>query len=131
MRLDVFLCTQGLFPSRTKASEAVARGLVLVNGKKAKAGAEVNIGSDIRVIEGRRFVSNGGYKLDKALEDFGFDVKGLVFADIGASTGGIYRLSVAKRGCESICRGCGRRSAGRIVERPARRRDGQNERPFA
>lgn len=129
MRLDVFLCTQGLFPSRTKAADAVARGLVLVNGKKAKAGAEVNIGSDICVIEGRRFVSNGGYKLDKALEDFGFDVKGLVFADIGASTGG-FTDCLLQRG-ESIRRGCGGRSAGRIVERPARRRDGQNERPFA
>ena len=101
MRLDVFLCTQGLFPSRTKAAEAVARGLVLVNGKKAKAGAEVNIGSDIRVIEGRRFVSNGGYKLDKALEDFGFDVKGLVFADIGASTGG-FTDGLLQRGAAKV-----------------------------
>lgn len=34
------------------------------------------------------FVSNGGYKLSRALREFSFDCRGMVFADIGASTGG-------------------------------------------
>ena len=33
-------------------------------------------------------MSRGGYKLEKALDIFGIDVKGLVCLDIGASTGG-------------------------------------------
>jgi len=35
-----------------------------------------------------RFVSRGGEKLEAALERFALDVKGLVAADVGASTGG-------------------------------------------
>ena len=37
---------------------------------------------------GRSFVSEGGFKLQKALDEFGVDVSGKVFADLGASTGG-------------------------------------------
>ena len=35
-----------------------------------------------------KYVSRGGLKLEKALEVFDFDVKGLVFLDAGSSTGG-------------------------------------------
>ncbi len=88
MRLDVFLCESGKFSSRTKAAEAINRGLVLLDGKKAKASAEANEYSRIEILSGKKFVSNGGYKLEKALSDFGYDATGKVFADIGASTGG-------------------------------------------
>ena len=88
MRLDVFLCERGDFDSRTKAAEAIAKGQVLLGGKRAKAGAEVRDESEVQVLPARRYVSNGGYKLERAAQVFGYDPRGKVFADIGASTGG-------------------------------------------
>ncbi|MDE7084245.1 MAG: TlyA family RNA methyltransferase [Clostridia bacterium] len=87
MRLDKFLSDR--FNSRTKAAQAIDDGVVLINGKTVSPSYEYKDGDDIVFVEPEeRFVSNGGYKLSKALNDFGFSVKGMVFADIGASNGG-------------------------------------------
>ncbi len=86
MRLDKFLAER--FSSRTKAARAIGKGLVTVNGKAASAATEVFGNEDIRVEEENAFVSEGGAKLEKALSEFGADVSGKVFADLGASTGG-------------------------------------------
>ncbi|MCD8372295.1 MAG: TlyA family RNA methyltransferase [Clostridia bacterium] len=87
MRLDKFLAEK--YGSRTKASAAVSKGLVKVNGKISFPAYEVKEGDDIQVAEEEiSFVSAGGYKLYRALNEFGFDVKDKIFADIGASTGG-------------------------------------------
>lgn len=87
MRADKFLAER--FGSRTKAAEAVERGLVLVNGKPIKPKTEIKETDALTFVETEEsFVSNGGYKLNRALKYFDFDCKGMVFADIGASTGG-------------------------------------------
>lgn len=87
MRADKFFAEK--YGSRTKAAEAVEKGLVLVNGKPIKPKTEIKETDEISFVEAEtRFVSNGGYKLDRALKTFGFDCFGKVFADIGASTGG-------------------------------------------
>ncbi len=87
MRADKYFAEK--YGSRTKAAEAIERGLVLVNGKPIKAKTEIKETDVIVFVEAEeQFVSNGGYKLDRALKSFDFDCKGKVFADIGASTGG-------------------------------------------
>ncbi len=87
MRADKFFAEK--FGSRTKAAEAIEKGLVLVNGKKIKAKEEIKDTDDILFIEANeRFVSNGGYKLARALACFSLSCKDKIFADIGASTGG-------------------------------------------
>ena len=87
MRADKFLSEH--FGSRTKAAEAVERGLVLVNGKPIKPKTEIKETDVLTFVEAEEvFVSNGGYKLNRALTHFNFNCKGMVFADIGASTGG-------------------------------------------
>ena len=87
MRIDLYL--KDKFGSRNKAANAVADGLVLVNGKSVSSSYEVKDGDDITLLTPEvSFVSAGGYKLHKALKDFGFSVKDGIFADIGASTGG-------------------------------------------
>lgn len=87
MRIDKFLAQK--FGSRTKASDAIERGLVLVNGKSTHTSYEVKKCDEITFLAPREsYVSNGGYKLSKALKDFSFTVKDLIFADIGASNGG-------------------------------------------
>lgn len=89
-RLDVPLVERGLFPSRSKAREAVLEGQVYVDGSRAdKAGAAVSIDADMEVNEqGERYVSRGGRKLEAALDHFPIKIEGRVALDVGASTGG-------------------------------------------
>ncbi len=87
MRIDKFLTEK--FGSRTKAAEAIVKGAVKVNGKTVAPSYDIKDSDNIEFIElNESFVSNGGYKLSKAIKDFAFDVNGKIFADIGASNGG-------------------------------------------
>ncbi len=91
MRLDVFLVQEGWFPSRKKARNAIDAGWVLVNGKSAtKAGTEITSSDFIEVTPNEllKYVSVGGFKLEKAILDFQLDFDGKTILDIGASTGG-------------------------------------------
>lgn len=89
MRLDVYLVASGKFKSRNKAAEAIKKGVVSVDGKVAdKPSLGVDENSAVTVNEYDAFVSNGGYKLEKALNDFNLSVENTVCADVGASTGG-------------------------------------------
>ena len=89
-RLDLLLTEKGYFDSREKAKAVIMTGCVYVNNQKAdKAGASY---PEDAVIEVRgdtgRYVSRGGYKLEKAMQVFPIDLSGKVTMDIGASTGG-------------------------------------------
>ncbi len=87
MRADKYFAER--FGSRTKAAEAIEKGLVLVDGKPIKAKTEIKETDEITfVTPTEQFVSNGGYKLDRALKRFGYSCEGKTFADVGASTGG-------------------------------------------
>lgn len=88
-RLDVLLHERGLAPSREKARAMIMAGEVLVNGSVSdKPGLRVARTEVLEVKSKPRFVSRGGDKLAGALDDFAFDVSGLICADVGASTGG-------------------------------------------
>lgn len=87
MRADRYCAAK--YGSRTKAAEAIERGEVLVNGKPVRPADEIKDADAVEyLVPAERYVSNGGYKLARALRAFGTDVSGKVFADIGASTGG-------------------------------------------
>ena len=89
IRLDVLLMERGLAESRSKAHALIMAGQVRVNDQVAlKPATAIDPKSTLTVDTGPRFVSRGGEKLDAALEAFGIDVKDLVCADVGASTGG-------------------------------------------
>ncbi len=89
IRLDVLLVERGLAESRAKAQALIMAGQVRVNDQVAlKPATAIDPKSTLTVDHGPRFVSRGGEKLDAALEEFGIDVKDLVCADVGASTGG-------------------------------------------
>ena len=89
-RLDVILTARNLFPSREKAKAAVMAGLVYVDGQKIdKAGTSIDTDAEITVKENAcPYVSRGGLKLEKAVEEFGISLKDAAAVDIGASTGG-------------------------------------------
>ena len=89
-RLDVLLVNRGLAESREKAKRTIMAGLVTVGGRvEDKPGSVFDTESEIAVT-GREcpYVSRGGLKLEKAIEDWGVDCRGKVCMDMGASTGG-------------------------------------------
>ncbi len=88
-RLDVLLVERGLAESPEKARALAMAGAVLAEGRPVlKAGALVDDSARLEVAEPPRYVSRGGDKLEHALRVFDLDVRGLVAADLGASTGG-------------------------------------------
>ena len=89
-RLDVALFEQGFCESREKAKALIMAGQVYISGKKVtKAGETVKEGDSIEVRgEKMPYVSRGGYKLEKAVREFGLSLENKVCMDIGASTGG-------------------------------------------
>lgn len=94
-RLDELLLARGLVPSRSRARDAILRGLVTVDGVvAAKAGAQIADGAviDISPEAGTAFVSRGALKLRAALDAFEFDAAGRTALDAGASTGGFTQV---------------------------------------
>lgn len=89
-RLDVILVEKGFFQSREKAKSSIMAGIVYVDGQRIdKAGTSVSDTSEFFVKENLcPYVSRGGLKLEKALNEFDFHLQEAVCADIGASTGG-------------------------------------------
>ena len=104
MRLDVYLTKYNYFKSRTKATRAIEKGEVLVNGIVIKKTAyELNEEKqyDVKIVADKNFVSVGGFKLDKALTAFKYDVKNKICYDLGASTGG-FTDCLIKNGAKKV-----------------------------
>ena len=89
-RLDIILVEKGLAPSREKAKAMILAGEVFVGGAVVtKAGENFPNDADITVKQPEiQYVSRGGLKLEKAVNQFGLSLEGKICADIGASTGG-------------------------------------------
>lgn len=89
-RLDIMMVARGLAESREKAKRTIMAGIVYVNGEKEdKAGSSFPEDVEIEVRgNALKYVSRGGLKLEKAIQEFGVDPAGRTCLDIGASTGG-------------------------------------------
>lgn len=90
IRLDVAVFEQGYAPSREKAKALIMAGIVYVNNQKVdKAGFELKEG-DVLEVRGKtlQYVSRGGLKLEKAMQEFPITLEGKICMDVGASTGG-------------------------------------------
>lgn len=89
-RLDMLLVKHGLAESREKAKAVIMSGNVYVNGQKEdKAGTMFDDKASLEVRGNTlKYVSRGGFKLEKAVEKFGLELSGKICMDIGASTGG-------------------------------------------
>ena len=81
---------RALAPSREKAKAYIMSGDVYVNGQKEdKAGTMFQETVKIEVRGNTLpYVSRGGLKLEKAMNNFGVSLEGKVSMDVGASTGG-------------------------------------------
>ncbi len=89
-RLDVLVCEQNPELSKTQAQRIIMSGVVYVdNQKELKAGTMFPEDTIVEVRgESLRYVSRGGLKLEKAINEFGVNVNGKTCMDIGSSTGG-------------------------------------------
>ena len=103
LRLDELLVSRGLFASRSRARDAVARGAVTVDGQPAKKpGQTVAQGVAIAVDDpAQAYVSRAALKLIAGLDHFGFDPSGSHALDIGASTGGFTQV-LLERGAAHV-----------------------------
>ncbi len=90
IRLDTAVFERGFAESREKAKAYIMAGVVYVNNEKVdKAGTTVKPTDNIEVRSNPlKYVSRGGLKLEKAMQNFPIALDGLICADIGASTGG-------------------------------------------
>jgi 23S rRNA (cytidine1920-2'-O)/16S rRNA (cytidine1409-2'-O)-methyltransferase len=101
-RADRLLVERGLFDSRAKAQAAIAAGHVTANGQPVrKPSDEIPLDAVIEATPAHPYVSRGGVKLAAALDHFGFDPKGRVCLDVGASTGGFTQV-LLERGAARI-----------------------------
>ena len=90
IRLDQYLCQNGLVQSRERAKALIMSGIVFVNEQKVDKAGEM-IAPDAKVeVRGHDigYVSRGGLKLEKAMQLWPIGLHGAGCADIGASTGG-------------------------------------------
>ncbi|MEI7473305.1 MAG: TlyA family RNA methyltransferase [bacterium] len=90
IRIDALLVERGLFETKTQAQKAISDGKVKINGMICeKAGAQFleNVHLEIEA-EKLPYVSRGGLKLERAINEFGLDLKDKICIDAGASTGG-------------------------------------------
>lgn len=89
-RLDVLLVERRLADSREKAKAVIMAGIVYVDGQKEdKAGSMFDVTSNIELRGSTlKYVSRGGLKLEKAMEEFPVDLSEAVCMDVGSSTGG-------------------------------------------
>ena len=101
-RADLVLVARGLFESRAKAQEAIAAGLVKVEGlTQRKASELVAPEARIEAAPAYPYVSRGGVKLEHGLAAFGFDPAGKICLDVGASTGGFTDV-LLRRGAAKV-----------------------------
>lgn len=104
-RLDVLLVEKGFAASREKAKTMILAGDVFINGQREDKAGSVFDPEKIRTFEVRnttqKYVSRGGFKLEKAMSVFPLDLKGKICMDIGASTGG-FTDCMLQNGAEKV-----------------------------
>ncbi len=102
-RLDKILLDRGIVETRERGRALIMAGQVVVNDHAVdKAGERVPLDSEIRLKgDPIPFVSRGGLKLQKALDEFCVDVTDLIALDSGASTGG-FTDCLLQRGARKV-----------------------------
>ena len=103
-RLDKELVIRNLVPSRSKSQELIESSLVKVNDKIiSKCNYMVSDSDNIVILENDKlkYVSRGGLKLEKAINEFHINFTNKRVMDIGSSTGGFCDCAL-KHGAKKI-----------------------------
>ncbi len=104
IRLDLYLSEYGFVKSRQKAKTLIESGFVSVNSSKVLKPSfliDETIEHNIEINDPCPYVSRGGLKLEKVLNDTQINVNGKIAIDIGASTGG-FTDCLLKRGVNTV-----------------------------
>ena len=99
MRADKFFAEK--FGSRTKAQQALQRGLVLCGGKPVSPKDDVSSDEEFVFLGRAEFVSLGGDKLERGLACFHESVEEAICVDLGSSTGGFCDC-LLRRGAKKV-----------------------------
>lgn len=126
-RLDVELCERGMVKSRSRATNMIKSGAVLVNGEVQTKGGypvdsadEITISTEIPEFEiALNSVGRGAVKLSFALKRWGIVPEGLCI-DVGASTGGFTEILLKNGADRVIAIDVGRGQLDRILREDAR-----------
>ena len=102
-RADVLLIEQGLAESVSKAQALIMAGVVLAGTQRINKAGEMLKPQTILTVKGKDFpwVSRGGLKLLKGLDEFAIDPSGFVCLDVGCSTGGFTDVLLS-RGADKV-----------------------------
>ena len=89
-RLDILLVNKGLASSREKAKAIIMSGIVYVDGEKEDKAGQTFPENAVIEVRGNtlKYVSRGGLKLEKAMNEFDLKLDGNICMDVGSSTGG-------------------------------------------
>ncbi|TDM04322.1 TlyA family RNA methyltransferase [Macrococcus carouselicus] len=90
-RIDEWLVEREYFDSADEAKRFIMAGKVLNGHERIHSAAERINPAEVKIrIKGlnKRYVSRGGYKLEKAVEVFNLKLQNRIHVDIGSSTGG-------------------------------------------
>jgi 23S rRNA (cytidine1920-2'-O)/16S rRNA (cytidine1409-2'-O)-methyltransferase len=91
MRADLYLYNFGYVKSRQKAKTLIEEGYVKINGvivKKPSLDIDESAENLVDITDICPYVSRGGLKLEKIINELNLDINSKVAIDIGASTGG-------------------------------------------
>ncbi|MFQ6018515.1 MAG: TlyA family RNA methyltransferase [Kiloniellaceae bacterium] len=103
VRADQALVARGLAESRSRAQALILAGVVFSGQARIDKPGQTLPEDAPLAVKGRDhpWVSRGGLKLEKALDHFRIDPRGLVCLDIGASTGGFTDVLLS-RGAKKV-----------------------------
>ena len=89
---------KNLVKSRQEAIGLILSGNVFIDSQRIdKPGTKVEMNCNLILKQkDKMWVSRGGYKLDKAINDFEVDCTGIIAMDIGSSTGGFTDVLIKK-----------------------------------
>ena len=103
VRADVLIVQKGLAKSREQAKRMIMSGDAIAGTMRIdKPGELLDADAEIRIKENSiRYVSRGGYKLEKILDTFDIDLQDKIAMDIGSSTGG-FTDCMLKHGAKKV-----------------------------
>lgn len=87
-RADKMLVEAKLTSTRSQALLLIEEGVVFYQNKLVEKASQQVSAEGLEVRKDIQYVSRGAHKIEGALARFQVDVKGLIVADVGASTGG-------------------------------------------
>ena len=104
VRADEWLVQNGACESRTRAQALIMAGKVKLGTERIDKSSRLIASEAILIVEKPMpYVGRGGLKMENFIKENGWDVTGLSFLDLGASTGGFTDCLLQKGATEATC----------------------------